>query len=300
MAITIPAAYIDTFESTVRQLAQQKISRLRGAVTEVYRMSQSHMWDRLQASNYRVKTARASSPTGGDQDGTIGNTDGLDWSRRNTLIKTYDTGEIVGREEILQMLIDPLSAVTENLAMNMRRAVDDVIINGFYDDALTDGGAAAVFPAGQKVGATTVPISIDLLLQTKEIFASNDIDPDERITLVIGPAQQRTLMQLLEVTSGDYQNSKALATGFLPNFLGFDIVVSTRLGLSDVQPGVGTDLFCSAFTRRAIGLHVAGDIMAKVAERADMSFDWQLYCMLSMDAVRVEDKHIVQLLVDNT
>lgn len=300
MAITIPAAYIDTFESTVRHLAQQKISRLRVAVTEVFRQSESHMWDRLQASNYRVKTARAASPTGGDKASAAGSTDGLVWSRRNTLIKTYDTGEIVGREEILQMLIDPLSAVTENLAMNMRRAVDDVIINGFYDNAITDGGAADVFPAGQKVGATTVPISIDLLLQVKEIFANNDIDPDELITLVIGPAQQRTLMQLLEVTSGDYQNSKALATGYLPNFLGFNIIVSNRLGMSTVQPSVGTDLFCTAFTRRAIGLHVASDIMAKVAERPDLSFDWQLYCMLSMDAVRVENEHIVQLLVDNT
>lgn len=293
MPISIPAAYIDTFESRVRQLAQQKTSRLRNAVTEVYRQSESHMWDRLEASNYRTKTARAVSPAGGDGSGAIDTTDGLNWSRRNTLIQTFDTGEIVGREEIVQMLIDPKSAVTENLAMNMHRAVDDVIIDNFFTDALTDGGTAASFPAGQIVGTTGVVISIDTLLETKEVFAENDVDPDERITLVIGPKQQRALMQLLEVTSGDYQNSKALATGFLPNFLGFDIVVSNRLTAAT------TDLQCAAFTKRAMGLHVASDITCNVAERPDMSFDWQLYCSMQMDATRVEDEHIVQVLVDN-
>lgn len=293
MPISIPAAYIDTFESRVRQLAQQKTSRLRNAVTEVYRASESHMWDRLAASNYRTKTARAVSPAGGDGSGAVDTTDGLDWSRRNTLIQTFDTGEIVGREEIVQMLIDPKSAVTENLAMNMHRAVDDVIIDNFFADALTDGGVAAAFPAGQAVGTTGVAISIDTLLETKEVFATNDVDPDEPITLVIGPKQQRTLMQLLEVTSGDYQNSKALATGFLPNFLGFDIVVSNRLTVAVA------DLECAAFTKRAMGLHVASDISANVAERPDMSFDWQLYCSMQMDAVRVEDEHIVKVLVAN-
>jgi len=300
MPITIPAAYISTFESTVRQLAQQKISRLRTAVMEVHKQSESHMWDRLAASDYRIKAARAVSPAGGNGSGAVNTTDGLEWSRRNTIIKTFDTGEIVGKEEIVQMLIEPKSAVTENLAMNMKRAQDDVIINSFYDDALTDGGAAAVFPAAQAIGATGVNISMDLLLEAKEVFANNDIDPDERITLVIGPKQQRQLMQLLEVTSGDYQNVKALATGYLPNFLGFDIVVSTRLGLSTEQPDVGTDLFCTAFTKRALGLHIASDITANVAERPDMSFDWQVYLQQSLAGVRVEDEHIVQITVNNT
>jgi len=293
MAITIPASYIDTFESNVRHLAQQKQSRIRAAVTEVNRQSESHMWDRLAASDYRTKTARAVSPAGGNGSGAVDTTDGLVWTRRNTLIKTFDTGEIVGREEVVQMLINPNAAVTENLAMNMKRAVDDVIIDNFFSDALTDGGSAATFPVAQAVGSTGVKISMDALLEVKEKFATNDIDPDERITLVIGPKQQRTLMQLLEVTSGDYQNSKALATGYLPNFLGFDIIVSNRL------TAAVNDLECAAFTKRAMGLHVASDIMAKVGERADMSFDYQLYCSLSMDAVRVEDEHIVKLLVDN-
>jgi hypothetical protein len=47
-------------------------------------------------------------------------------------------------------------------------------------------------------------------------------------------------------------------------------------------------------TAKAIGLHVAGDIQTRVAERPDMSFAWQIYLMLQMAAVRVEDEHIVR------
>jgi len=107
-------------------------------------------------------------------------------------------------------------------------------------------------------------------------------------------------MQLVEVTSGDFQNTRALATGYMPNWMGFDWVVSTRLNAPDEAapptwaPSAG-QIYCLAMTKKALGLHVAKDISAKVAERPDMSFAWQLYCELHMDCVRVEDEHIVRL-----
>lgn len=296
MAISIPAAYISTYEATVRQLAQQKRSRLRGCVTEVNKQSESHHWDRLAPSAARAKTAaRMVSPAGGDGSGAVDSSDGLDWSRRNTLITTYDTGEIVEQEDIVQMLIDPKSATTENLVMNMSRAVDDIIIANAFADALTDGGAAATFPAGQIIGDYTGEISLDFCLEVMEVFDSNDVDPEEPKFMVIGPKQKRKLMQLIEVTSSDFSNKQALATGYLPDFLGFNWIVSNRLNVPSAD-----QLDCIAMTKRAMGLHVAGDIRTKVAERPDMSFAWQIYLMLNMDAVRVEDEHIVQCKLADT
>ncbi len=91
------------------------------------------------------------------------------------------------------------------------------------------------------------------------------------------------------VTSSDFQARQALATGYLPDFLGFNWIVSNRLNVP-----VGGQIDCLAFTKKALGLHVAGDISSRVAERPDMSFAWQIYLMLHMDAVRVEDEHIVR------
>ena len=132
------------------------------------------------------------------------------------------------------------------------------------------------------------------ILEVQEKFYKNDIDPDESKVMVISPTVQRKLMSLMEVTSGDYQNSKALATGMLPNWMGFDWVVSNRL----LVPAAG-QISCLAFTKRALGFQVNRDITAKVAEDPSLSFAWRIYAAMTMGAVRVQDEHIVHLKVKN-
>lgn len=295
MAINVDNAHIESFESAVRQLAQQGIAKLRGFVTEVYHQSEAHNWDRLAESAAVQKTTpRVATPSGGGGIGGIGTDTGLDWTRRKTLAETWHTGEVVEQEDVVQMLIDPNSASAVNIAMSMRRAVDDIIIAAATGDALDGDGSTVAFPAGQVVGDASTLMSLDVVLETAQLFHDNDVDPDESKVFVISPLIQRKLMQLMEVTSGDYQNSKALATGYLPNWMGFEWVVSNRL-LHPTAPG--TDISCLAFTKRAIGLHVAKDITAKAGERTDMSFAWQLYCHMTMAAVRTEDERIVHVLL---
>lgn len=296
MPINIPDSYVDTFENTVRQLAQQKESRFRMCVTEVNKQSQAHSWDRLAQSQARLKTSpRTVSPSGGDGDGSVGSTDGLDWTRRQTLIKTYDTGEIVEPEDIVEMLIDPKNASTENLVMNMKRQVDDIIIENALGDALDGDGSAVTFPAGQIVGDYSTEISLDFVTEVDEKFSENDVDMDIPRYFAIGPKQRRKLLQLIEVVSGDYQDKKALTDGYLPNFLGFNWIMTNRLNVPSAD-----QLDCFAFTAKGIGLHTAGDITADVAQRPDMSFAWQIYLKLHMDAVRTEDEHVVHAQLADT
>lgn len=296
MPISISNAYIETFEANVRHLAQQSDTRLRSHITETGKQSEKHNWDRLAASAARKKVGpRQASPMGGDKNGAYGSTDGLDWSRRVSIAETWDTGEVVEIEDPRQMIIDPNSAVTHNLAMNMRRAVDDLIIKAATGVAKDGAGADQTFPTAQVIGDGTGIINLDMILETAEKFYKNDVDPDEAKVFIIGPTQQRKMMQLLEVTSADYQSMKALSTGKLPNFMGFTWIVSNRLEV----PASG-QLNCLAFTKKALGMHVAHDIAAKIAERPDMSFAWQFYCVMTMGCVRVEDEHIVSVIVKDT
>ena len=179
--------------------------------------------------------------------------------------------------------------------MAMRRQVDDVIIEAATGDALTGDGTSIALPASQTGGDGTTEIELDTAYQVQEKFMENDIDPDENIVMVIGPKQQRKLLQYMEVTSGDYQNAKALASGILPNYMGFDWVVSNRL----LAPVAG-QLDCLAFTKKAIGLMVNRDITAKVAEDPTISFAWRLYAFMTMGAVRVEDEHMVRVRLADT
>lgn len=284
MAITIDKVYIQTFERNVRHLAQQTDTRLRRFVTEKATDGQKHNWERLGSGEASLKAAaRVATPTSD-----------LPWSRRVSLAQTYHMGETVEQEDVVQMLIDPNSNVSAAIANGMKRKIDDILIAAATGTALNGDGTTSAFPAGQVVGDGTGVISIDNILEVQEKFYKNDIDPDESKVMVISPTVQRKLMSLMEVTSGDYQNSKALATGMLPNWMGFDWVVSNRL----LVPVAG-QISCLAFTKRALGFQVNRDITAKVAEDPSLSFAWRIYAAMTMGAVRIEDGQIVHLKVKN-
>jgi hypothetical protein len=289
MAITISAAYVQTYERTVRQLAQQSETRLRQFVMEKGVVAEKHNWDRLGKGDFTTKAgARVATPA----------TDSP-WSRRVSIVSTKHDGDTVEPEDIVQMLIDPKSSVAEKQGMGAKRAVDDYIIAAATGNSMDGTGAAVPFPAAQKVGDGTGVISFDMVTAVQEKFMTNDIDPSIPKCFVVGPTQVRKLMQLTEQTSADYVNREALqrlnSTGIVPNWMGFTWVMSTRLLIP-----VAGQLSCLAFTKRALGLQVAKDIWSRVAEDPSISFAWRIYSALTMGATRVEDEQIVHVHVKNS
>lgn len=284
MAITIDQVYIETFERNLRHLAQQSAARLRPYVTEKPTNGESHNWERLGPSEAVEKTSARTNTPEAD----------VPFSRRVSQASTFHNGDTVEPEDIVQMLVQPQSNIAMNLAMSMRRKIDDVIIAAATGTALNGDGTTSAFSADQTIGDGTGAMTLDTVLETQEKYYSNDIQMDERPVMVIGPKQQRELMQLMEVTSGDYQNSRALATGTLPNWMGFDWVVSNRL----LVPSAG-QLDCLSFTRRGIGMQMNNDIKAKVGEDPTKSFLMRIYTMMTLGAVRTEDEHVVRIRLAN-
>ena len=288
MANSISNVYIETFENNVRHLAQQSIARLRPYVTERGTNGEKHNWERLGAGEAELKTGvRVDTPF---QD--------LEWSRRTSIAATYHAGETTEQEDPVQMLIDPNSNIAYNLAMSMRRQVDDVLIDAAGGDALDGDGSTVPFDAGQVVGDGTTPISFDFITEVQEKFMQNDIENDIFKVAVVGPTQVRKLMQLTENTSKDYVRTgldQLSTTGMVPNWLGFTWIMSTRLNIPS-----GGELDCLFFTRRAVGLQFNKDITARIAEDPSISFAWRIYCHMTLGAVRVEDEHIVKLHVADT
>lgn len=289
MAISIDQAYIDTFESNVRHLAQQEQSKLRGTVQEKSVQSESHNWERLGTLDAAVKaSARTATPT---QDAL--------WSRRVSVPITYHIGTSTELEDPIQMLVDPNSNLTRAIASGMKRQMDDVIIDAANGTALDGDGVAQPFLAAQKVGDGTSQISFDFITAVQEKFMANDIDPSVPKVMVVGPKQVRKLMQLTQMTSKDFVNANALQelndTGIVPNWMGFKWILSTRLNAP-----AANQISCLAYTMDAIGMQVNKDITARVAEDPSISFATRLYAHMTCGAVRVEDEQLVELHVDDT
>lgn len=289
MSATINNVYIQTFERNLRQLAQQEITRLRPFVITRAVGGINHNWERLASEEASIKTSRAQPTPIAD----------FEFSRRVSVAKTYDIGELVEQEDQVQAAVQLNSNLTMAMGFAMRRAFDTEIITQLGGDALDGTGAPVVFPPAQVVGDGTAPISFDMVTEVQEKFLENDITPDIGKCFVVGPTQIRKLMQLTEQTSSDYVQREALqrlsATGIVIGWMGFTWICSTLLQAPDTD-----ELDCFAFTPRGLGLQINKDITANIAQDPSRSFAWSLYAHSVFGAVRVEDEHVVKVHVADT
>jgi hypothetical protein len=286
MGASVSNVYVQTYETNVRHLAQQGITRLRPWVMERSVQSEGHNWERIAPATANQKTTRK-TPTPDDDTA---------WSRRKSVPVTYHVGDVTEHSDIVQMLVDPNSNYARAHSMAMRRAHDDEIIAAATGDSRDGDGNAVTFPAGQVVGDGTTAISFDLVTQVSEKFMLNDIDPDEPKAMVISPAQARKLLQLTEATSGDYNAVRPLTSrGYIESWMGYTWIVSTRL----LAPSAG-EVDCFALTRRALGMQMNKDLWARVAEDPSISFAWRIYCESTFGAIRVEDEHLVRVHLNET
>lgn len=280
MVATIDKVYVNTYESNVRHLAQQGITRLRPWVMERSVQSEAHNWERIAATTAVQKTTRE-TPTPNQETA---------WSRRKSIPVTYHTGDVTEHEDIVQMIVDPNSNYARAQSKAMKRAHDDEIISAATGDSRDGDGNVVAFPVSQIVQAGYASeLSFDIVTEVSERFMENDIDPDEEKVAVIGPKQARKLLQLTEATSGDYNALKPLTSkGYVESWMGYTWLVSTRL----LSPAAD-QIDCFFMTRRALGLQMNKDIWARITEDPSISYAWRVYCASTFGAIRVEDEHIV-------
>lgn len=288
MGQSVGNVYVQTYETTVRHLAQQGTTRLRPWVMEKSVQSEGHNWERL---GYQEATEKV---------GRLVNTPEQDypWSRRKSIPVTYHTGDSTEQEDIVQMIVDPNSNIAAAQAKAMRRSHDDEIIRAAVGDSRDGNGDMVPFDTNQNIGDATTPFNFDLVTAVSEKFLENDIDAEEEKVFVISPKQARKLLQITEATSADYVFVKPLAmNGYVTNWMGYTWIVSTRL-LSPA--GDDSDKYLFAMTKKALGLQMNKDIWARVSEDQTKSYAWRIYCASTFGAIRVEDEHLVRVHVQNT
>jgi hypothetical protein len=288
MAITISKLYIKTFESNVRHLAQQQVSRLRAFVTEKNAGTSSNSWPRLAAVEMVDKTVgRTSTP---EVDGQ--------WTNRVATPSVKHVGDTVEPEDTAQSAVDPGSNIVRNFASASNRKVDDIIIAAASGAAHDEAEVDNELPAGQKIGGATEAFDYAMVTDAVEIFLSNDIGPEIPKVAVISPNCAKRMLDWDEVTNSQYNKNAAQVlqtSGFIGNFLGFNWVVSTRLAV----PGANQRK-CLFFTKMAIGLLMVQDLWTEIAKDPSKSFLTRFYAAINCGAVRVEDEHVVEATVLET
>ena len=286
MSTQVGVAHVEQFKNNVIMLSQQRDSRLRGAVRvdPDFLKGKSGFYERIGATAVVKRTSRHS-------DTPLVSTP---HSRRRVTMDDYEWADLIDRQDVIRMMIDPESRYAKNASQAMGRQMDDVIITAMGGSSYAidedDSASAVTFPAGQKVAHGSAGLTVAKILSAKEILWANEVDDSEQMFIVCSGKQISDLLNTTEVKSSDFNTVKALAQGEISDFAGFTFIRSERLA-TDATPS----RLAYAFVPSSIGLAIGDDVTSRVSERDDKSYATQVYLSMSIGATRVEEEKIVQI-----
>ena len=286
MSSQITTSFVEQYSSNVSLLSQQMGSKLRSSVDEEAIVGKNAFFEQIDSTAAVLRTSRH------------GDTPQIDTphSRRRVSLASYEWGDLIDDSDKIRMLVDPTSAYARNAAAAMNRAMDDVIITAMNASASTGvaGATSTALPSTQKFATSDQSdgLTVAKLLAAKKNFDDNSIDSSRKTYIVCGPQQISDPLGTTSVTSADFNTVRALSTGEVNSFLGFEFIMSTRLNKDATNT---TDRLVFAYTEDAIKLGMGKDISAKISERADKSYSTQVYYCMSLGAVRMEEKKVVQI-----
>ena len=282
MSNQITTAFVEQYSSNIQMLSQQKGSLLRDKVRLETVVGKNAFFDQVGSVTATVRTSRHSDTPQVD----------TPHSRRRVSLVDYEFADLIDDLDKVKMLADPTSSYAMAAAFAMGRAMDDAVISAATGTAFTGvaGGTSTALPAGQIIAESgTGRFTIAKLRTAKQILDLADVDPSLPRHIVVGPKQITDLLGTTEVTSSDFNTVKALASGDINSFLGFNFVVSNRLA-------VGTNIRdCIAFVNDGIALAVGKDVTARIDERADKGYATQVYYSAAFGATRMEEEKVVKI-----
>ena len=282
MSTQITTAFVQQFSANIQMLSQQMGSLLRDAVDSESVNGEKAFFDQVGAAAAVLRTSRhADTPLVETPH-----------SRRMVTMADYEYADLIDDADKVRLLADPTSTYSRAAAAAMGRAMDDVIITAALGTATTgkDGSTSTSLPAGQKIAHGSAGLTIAKLLSAKETLDANSVDPSITRHIIVSPKQISDLLNNTTVTSSDFNTVKALATGELNSFVGFNFIVSNRLNTDS-----NSDRQVIAFASDGIKLAIGKEPSARIDERADKSYSTQVYYCQSIGATRMEESKVVEI-----
>lgn len=230
--MTYDVLRVQEYNDSLEMLAQQMSSKFRGACrTENASGSKAfRMLSQIEQVTVSERTNRAETI-----DNTAVNYDGrwVHWKRHH-----FDT--IVDDIDIIQTNITPDGQIVRSAVASMNRKIDEQFRDAFFGTAQTgeSGGTSTSFDSNNVVAVTegaaaATGMNVKKLREAKKILMDNDVDVDfETVYVAMAPRQHDDLLALTQVISTDFNERPILGQdGMVRRFMGFNIIVSNRLGV---------------------------------------------------------------------
>lgn len=295
MSANIPNIYAQTFATTMEMLVQQKVSRLRSAVTVgSYRGKQNQVVDQIGAIDMLPVTSRF-----GDMPRVDAPLDS-----RWVVPSPFHLPQMVDSFDELKVLLDPKNKYAMNAIAAANRKIDDLIIAAFTAAAKTGetgststsilGGNTVLVNAG---GSGNTGLTVYKLRQAKKKLLAHEVDLDsDQIFCAVTAEEHDDLLAEAQVVSTDFNDRPVLVDGKIERFLGINFIHSERLKFDS-----GVIRSVPVWAKSGMHLGIWEDIKTSVSIRHDIESEpYQVYIKMMMGATRLEEKKIVQVLCDES
>lgn len=279
----ITTAFVKQFGDNVELLVQQKGSRFRNAVrVETDVVGEEAYFDQLAATSAVRKTTRnADTPLVKS-----------DHRRRRVSMYDYEWADLLDKQDKLKMLISPESDYAMNAANAMGRSMDDELIAAASGTAYTGkaGGTSQALGSGQQIVHASAGLTLDKLLEAKEILDGADAPEDEERFCAVTAKQVTNLLNTTEVKSADYNSIRALVAGQINTYVGFNFIRSQRLAVDG-----SSNRLVLCWVKSGLLLAIAQDIVTEIGPRPDKSYATQVYEKMGIGATRMEEEKVVEI-----
>lgn len=287
MSDQITVARVLQFNTRVKFLLQQRMSRFRKAVME------GHHVGKLAAVVDQVGAIEMLEKTGRHQE--IPSV-AVPIARRWVAPTPFAVREFLDTVDLHRMLWNPAPKYAETFAMAAGRQIDRTINTAFLGAALTgeSGTTSEAFDTTNfQIVHGGIGLTIGKLRTVREKWQAANVDVEnEEMWMAIGPQQENNLLAETQMTSRDYNQSRdgipVLQNGRLTQFLGINFIVSTLLTKAS------TTRSCVAWLKSGMYLGIWDEIRTPIDWIPELD-SWQIACMLDIGATRVEQGRVIEV-----
>ena len=328
----ITEALKEQFAKNIQLVIQQEGSKLRKYVTVEPQDTEVIQFETMHT--YEAK-ARHKSADGYHEDGHADRLEPLSFrtpkiTRRQSTAQSYYWEAAMDRNDKLNLLSDPTSRFPKLAGWAIGRQQDRLIIDSLA--AKVNGGrsgqnviyfdvARNVIPVGVKLTDATLAIhanglpnvnnaqaganaieakrksglTIDKLLKAHQILKKHSFGSSEKYYLICSSAQIGDLLRDSQVASYDYNSVKALVSGEINSFAGFNFIITEMLGgIKGGAGAVNSVRDCYAFTESSIRFGtVTGSIERQIDRLVQYHYAPSLYYSESFGATRTDEGQVV-------
>lgn len=283
--MTITAAFVQQWDTSIRMQAQQTESRLMKAVTDRGTISgDGYTINNLGTTELDENTVRHGDTEWGDADHT----------NRIATMKDFYKALPLDRNDIPKMLVNPVTGGDYmRMLMNAKnRKIDKIIYNAMRGTITSkDGATSYTVPSGQKIAHGSAGFTKAKIIQARSIFRANECDDEtgEELFMMYNDQALQDILSDTTLTSSDWMAVQMLQSGKVAqNWMGFTWI-----------PFQGIDLTSSVYYTMAwakSGVHFGkGYEEGNVTRRGDKKDLWQVSMGASYGAGRQDDTKVVEI-----